>query len=166
MTTLTQAHVDALMDIAGWEHEHALIPVVEQIVAECVAADRAAQAEAHRALGRHDMSDLPAVYFALDGEDEPTLWIKATGSDDKALIRRCEVGPLAWSVVVVAVEEAKKAAGNASPFAQEPCIPQVNSDPIPALNGPQIGAQRTAPVDSGAIGRLAALDGTDAGDEQ
>ena len=36
--TLTEAHIDALMDIAGWEHEDALIPVVEQIVAECLDA--------------------------------------------------------------------------------------------------------------------------------
>lgn len=56
------------------------------------------------------MTNLPDVHFALDGENEPTLWLRRPlhPHGDKALIRKCEIGETAWAVVVVAVDEAQK----------------------------------------------------------
>ena len=36
--TLTEAQLDAVMDVVGWEHQEALVPVIEQIGREWVAA--------------------------------------------------------------------------------------------------------------------------------
>lgn len=77
MTTLTQAHVDALMDIAGWEHEHELVPVVEQIVAECVAAALCGDQGHRRPEGRQN-PERPG-----DGDSEPLTALP--GATDKAL---------------------------------------------------------------------------------
>ncbi len=61
-----------------------------------------------KALSGEGVVELPDVYFALDGEDEPTLWLRSplNPHGDKALARRCEMDPTAWAVLVVAVDHA------------------------------------------------------------
>lgn len=39
-----------------------------------------------------------AFFIALDGENEPTLWLDNGLMDPTALARRCEVGQLAWAL--------------------------------------------------------------------
>lgn len=59
------------------------------------------------ALDASPLADMPDMHIALDGENEPTLWLRRPASSlgDKALARRCEMDMLAWALIVCAVQE-------------------------------------------------------------
>lgn len=55
----------------------------------------------------HDVDILSKLYAEPDGHDEPTLWF-AGDTPHRAIVRLCDVGPEAWSLIMALLTVARR----------------------------------------------------------